>query len=494
MSRKLKNFNVLQLDNKYNNIKRDYSFYELWELYPNTKVDGQFQRWGGVERGSGWSHKQARAWLSNALVGSTINTIVIAKVSACLKFAREQKCAESIKYWEGVAEDGFENVSMDGNNSTSTVYHFINNHPQIYLMIDNKKTYFKDLPEGVQNKIQNRQRITVNEFREILVDEMCEEFRNFNTSCGLNAQEYRQAQWSDMSAFIMTISNTDKLRQMFKKMVASCSDDVKLDLRTHEELVAQLAMKIQGKYKVDVKKTDLDEFYVSVRDLAPPVSKKIEKVLGTLEKMSAGFKTTGSSNGNKLSKGAFQNLADLIYSILYDFDIDVVDNEQLYEWFDKKDYKFKEDSKQVVEEDREELSYIYWTTTYNKQRYYNKIKEKFAQHFYEDLESLEEKGVVKRRRTSKDIFTPKQKRQLLELQGYETRRKQPITIYDLANGRVEADHLVSFKDGGKTTIENGELMLTADNRKKGAASWLPHFPHQKAPEPDKEIIMMTSEG
>jgi hypothetical protein len=475
MPREKINFGVLQIDDKYNTMKRDYSFYELWELYKKTKLDGTFQRWGGVERGSGWSYEEARAWLSNALQGSTINTIVIAKVSSCLKFADEEKCTPSINYFSDVKDGGDEFVSMDGNNSTSTVYHFLENHPEIYLTIEDKKTYFKDLSADLQKAIQNRQRITVHEFREILVDEMCDEFRNFNTSCGLNAQEWRQARWSDMSAFIMAESNTDKTREMFKKLVSACREDNKLDLRTHEELVAQLAMKIYYDYDTDIKKEDLNGFYEKLRALGPGHQRRVTQVLKALEQMTADFK---EGKCQRLAKGTFHNLVDFVYSILYEFDMKILDHSGVFQWFEKKDDKFKEEAKQVVEEDKEDLSYIYWTTTYNKKQYYEKTKQKFAEHFVADLDSLEAEQVVKCKRTSKDNFTSKQKRKLLELQNYQTRCGQKITIYDLINGKVEADHVRSFNDGGKATISNGELMLKETNRRKGKQSWSPYFEFQ----------------
>lgn len=470
------NFKVTQSEDKYAISKRDWSFEEVWELRQKTKLDGTFQRWGGVDRGSGWTHEQSRNWLANAVQGSTINVIVVAKVARCLRNAEENNDRDSIEYFEKLKNEGKEYVSMDGNNTTDTIYHFMENHPEMYLMMDNKKIYFKDLPEETQRTIRSRQRVTVHEFTEILVDDMCAEFRNFNTSTALNAQEHRQAQWSEMSSFVMDLSNKEKNRQMFKKLPAVCSDDRKLDTRAHEEMIAQYAMKVRGAYDVDVKRDELDSFYEQVFELEDPVKNKMERTLGVLGKMSAGFK---ENSNQKLSKGTFHNLIDLVHSILYDYNMEIKDPQQLYDWFIKHDLKFKEESKQVTEEDRDECSYKHWADTFNQKKFYQKTKEKFGQSLYEDLEDLEERGVIKCKRTSKDSFTLLQKKQLATLQEWQTRRDEPFTIYDLMNGLLEADHVRSVKDGGETIIPNGELMFRNSNRSKGAKSNEPHFDFQR---------------
>jgi len=65
------------------------------------------------------------------------------------------------------------------------------------------------------------------------------------------------------------------------------------------------------------------------------------------------------------------------------------------------------------------------------------------------------------------------------LQEGKLRTGEEISILDLYTGKLEADHMISIKDGGSTTIDNGELMMIYDNRQKGATSNQPHFNHQK---------------
>ena len=50
---------------------------------------------------------------------------------------------------------------------------------------------------------------------------------------------------------------------------------------------------------------------------------------------------------------------------------------------------------------------------------------------------------------------------------------------DLINGDLHADHVVSVKEGGTTTLANGELMRPAANLAKGARSNEPAFAFQE---------------
>ena len=88
------------------------------------------------------------------------------------------------------------------------------------------------------------------------------------------------------------------------------------------------------------------------------------------------------------------------------------------------------------------------------------------------------KGIIKKRRTSKDQFKFADKLILRDLQGNQTRSGDSITITDLYLGKYEADHVVPVSAGGETIIENAELMTIEENRKKGANSNEPYFDFQ----------------
>ena len=65
-------------------------------------------------------------------------------------------------------------------------------------------------------------------------------------------------------------------------------------------------------------------------------------------------------------------------------------------------------------------------------------------------------------------------------QRYTDRYGVPYSVLDLYTGKLHADHVKSVKDGGETTIENGEMMTAKDNLAKGANSAEPYFDFQRA--------------
>ena len=96
----------------------------LSDQYDRTFLDPSFQRNGGVERGSGWTETQSVGYMSNLISHKTCNLVIRASVKHCLDFAREQNDEESITYFSEVSED-YDYISIDGNNSSSTIHHFL---------------------------------------------------------------------------------------------------------------------------------------------------------------------------------------------------------------------------------------------------------------------------------------------------------------------------------------------------------------------------------
>ena len=90
-------------------------------------------------------------------------------------------------------------------------------------------------------------------------------------------------------------------------------------------------------------------------------------------------------------------------------------------------------------------------------------------------------GMIAPNRKSNANYSFQQKLQLLKLQRGETRTGEKISYIDLYTdpSKWEADHMVSVKNGGETTIKNGELTSREYNRSKGSKSNEPYFRHQR---------------
>ena len=109
------------------------------------------------------------------------------------------------------------------------------------------------------------------------------------------------------------------------------------------------------------------------------------------------------------------------------------------------------------------------------------IKKLLTSCFLNELSLLIDDQIIKFKRSNKDSFTFEQKLKAWNLQERRTRTGDYIKVVDLYIGGVyEADHVVSVKDGGATSIENCELMAKKENRIKGSKSNEPYFDYQIA--------------
>ena len=405
------------------------SLHIIKKKYNQTKLDGSFQRWGGVERGSGWTKKAAEQYMESVFAGKVFNKIMNAEVESCYRCAVDIRDKESETYFKALLDEGHKYVSIDGNNSASTFNAYINNEFAVYTDLDpttrgkgKKKKYFRDLSESEQEDLLYTEKLTYYTFRKIGIIEMCELFRRENTSTHLNKQEYRQARWSPMAKFVRDTANDPQNRS-----------------KTTTSLVAGV-----------------------MKDVAL-IAKDIKLV-----------------KRHRMSPGLVQVLFDLVaYINSHKKEIKIDNHKQFMTWFLETDQAFRQISLKVLEEDQHERSYIYWLRVYTQRTPFLKSLNLFKRAITRDLVALLEDGTMASVRTSSDVFSTSQRLKIFYLQEGQLRTGEEVSILDLYTGKLEADHMISVKDGGSTTIDNGELMTVYDNRQKGAASNQPHFNHQK---------------
>ena len=278
-----------------------------------------------------------------------------------------------------------------------------------------------------------------------------------------------------MAKFIRDVSNEKQNREFFENLVWFSDSD--LDKRKHEEAVAQLVYKIQSKYSTDCSAQSLDAFYEKTPELSKETISLVKLVMKDASSIAKDVKLTKRF---RLALGTAQALFDLLAHInTHKKEIKIANHEQFMNWFLEKDAASRQISLSVTEADQSEKSYIYWTRVYTHKASFLKSRNLFERALTIDLERLLGDGTLASVRTNDDTFSTSQRLKLLYLQNGRTRTEQEITILDLYTGKLEADHVISVKDGGATTIENGELMLAEDNRRKGPKSNEPYFDYQR---------------
>ena len=474
---------------KYDANRTRRTLHQIAAIYKETKLDESFQRLGGVFHGSGWSYRDSCTYLDSLLEGSVENKLILAKVDSCLHYATMVGCENSVKYFKEAKDAGYSYISIDGNNSSSTIFAFTENVPVSKRKIRNKEEYedvylkskylednfpstggfWANLDPEARLDLQASEKLDVTVYSKILLDEMCTKFRNFNKSTHLNAQEHRQARRSDLASFVRQLVKDSK--SAFLSL--SYKDPASMDQRKPDEELACFILKVESEFTKNLAKKDLDQLYEqekikdSTSNVVSLVMKDYKGIESTLPKP---LKT-------KLSKAKTQALWETI-RLTHLSGFSVKNHNAFFEWFLKADAQLVSDSKKVIESESEEKSYTHWSGRYTKKTFYTKISDVLKISFARSMNELSEKRVISKTRKSSETFKHDQKLDLLVLQGWKTRDGKTISALDLYTGQLHADHVKSVSSGGETVIENGEMMYAATNLKKGSKSWPPYFDHQ----------------
>ena len=466
-----------QLEKYRNGGGSNKSIKSISREYESTFLDGSFQRYGGIERGSGWNLRFANEFVGSLLEGATSNSIIRADVDECLKYAQEllresanDKNRNNLEYWKDKQNSGKRYVNIDGNNSSSSIYHFVNCTLDAHLSdgtVINLQDYDKESEQ--YEEIVHEEKMMVHTLERITYLEMCTLFRKINRMTSLNRQEYRNAHPSELSVFVRELANED--RDIWKIVY---SDPVVFDRRSHEELLARFLVKIKGDYEVDAKHSNLDAMYEKDNYLSDETKERVKNSLKLFGKISK------THTGAKIGLAKVQALMDLCDYISKNSKYIVKSPSLFLKWFLTTDAKFVAESKKLQEADVS-MSYQWFLKNKQNSIHYQRINVLFRESLLADLDFLIGREVIKKSplvRTNRDRFTKSDALLLWSMQDAKDRNGNDIDILDIYLGKYEVDHVVSIKDGGETVIENAELMTREDNRAKGAKSNQPHFQHQ----------------
>lgn len=464
------------MTDKYNAKEDKKNLFMLQRMYEKTKLDGSFQRWGGIGYGSGWKIDDAIDYIENFLSGGAFNKIVVVDANEALKYCKEINDTESIAYFTKVISDEYEYISIDGNNSTSFLSAFISGEES--LAISDCEKYatnpitFDEMSEQSQQDILYTEKVEVVILRNITTNQMCKLFRDLNKQTKLNNQEHRQARMSPLAEEIRNYGV--KAKDFFVKFCFG--KDTKIDQRVHEEMLAQFALRIKSKHTSNTKNVQLDSLYRDSFELPADSIRCLNVIVDKVRELD---KAIGGTFSKRLTRGQVMTLFEVINIICVEEKFKIDDDELFFDWFLNKDATFSNESKSIPEEHSEERSYTFWLKFFSSHKCYNNTRDLFRSAFYKDMEKLIEEDIISSKRTSKDTYKWKDTLELYHKQEGKLRTGDRMRILDLYLGKYEVDHMKSFKDGGETSIENGELMTVLENRQKGSKSNEPHFPHQR---------------
>jgi hypothetical protein len=503
--KKLLNNNEIRENEKLSNYRSrpsQLALYLILEHHLKTFLDGAFQRYAGYEFASGWTLQQMKEYIVSLIQGEICNDIVRVDLQQAYLCAKEKGLKEDAEYFKKLLDAGFLYLSVDGNNTSSTVTHFILGEFAIKDEETGEDIFFEDLNREQKRNLENKT-ISVLTISDISKEQIHNLFVRLQNGEGLSPQELRNAICSDLSKFIREQSNTasidkeDKKRSIgtiedssyptgrpfFNNVVFPKKTEEHLEKRRHEQFSAMIINKIESQYTEGIGSRPLDKLYNDNLDLKDSTKKSFKNVMTTLDGLFSGGPINCPISKVLHGPNSIHTFIDLVHLLVNEKNFQVTDVNKLFEEFKKwEDRKVEESSKLTQSEEDRAKSYI-WQQKYSTQpgsytEVVKWLKEEIAENS-ECISDWEGKEIIKKKRTSKQNFSTKQAIEASEGQNWLTRKEQPFTLENLLKGELHKDHMKSVKDGGETKVENCELMYPEDNFKKGSKSNEPHFDYQK---------------
>jgi len=428
-------------------------------FFDETECDHSFQRKGGFEGGSGWTKERALAYMENMFKGCTFNKIMVADAKKCLEYAKECGDEKSIVYYQNVLDKGKKYVSIDGNNTASTIARYASNKLKV-----NKKYLTDHGDQGEQLRHLYAYRLDIVKLERILLDEMTELFRHLNTSTALNKQEYRQARISPLAEYVRNTANKPEVRKTFEKL--GVFKNSAFDKRFHEEFTAQLLLHYVFPRRAKTQNT-LNVLYENNDDVSAELKSRLVDNLGTLVRI---FADQEDVNKTVFSKGKFYSVMNVIDNLKLQ-KYNIINFNAFREWFIMRDVEWIAEDQTTVVADQKEESYSHWCKFYYSVKENGRLDKKWNDCLDTHIPKLEEANIIARPRARPRArrFSMKEKLVLCDKQDWKTREGKDIPpSVAIAKGGIHGDHVRSRKDGGRTTLENGEVMFPVDNLKKSS--------------------------
>ena len=501
----LLNSNKIKGNEKLSNYRgqtNPLALYLISEHHLKTFLDGAFQRYAGYEFASGWTLQQMKEYIVSLIRGEVCNDIVRVDLQQAHLCALVKGLEEDAEYFKKLLDAGFLYLSVDGNNTSSTITHFILGEFAIKDEETGEDIFFEDLNREQKRNLENKT-ISVITISDIDKEQIHALFVRLQNGEGLSPQELRNAICSDLSKFIREQSNTSSMsnedkkrsigsiedssyptgRPFYNNVVFPKKTEEHLEKRRHEQFSAMIINKIESQHTAGIGSRALDKLYSDNSDLKDFTKRSFKNIMTTLDDLFSGGPISCPISEVLHGPNSIHTFIDLVHLLVNEKRFQVKDVNKLFEEFKKwEDRKVEESSKLTQSEEDRAKSYI-WQQKYSTSAgSYTEVIKWLKEEIVENPDCIsdwEEKEIIKKKRTSKQSFSTKQAIEASKGQNWETRKGQKFSLEDVLKSKLHKDHMKSVKDGGETKVENCELMYPEDNFKKGSKSNEPHFDYQK---------------
>ena len=428
-----------------------------------------------------WDKSKQEKFLRCTLEGFATSPIVFADVEMCLANAKSRGDEESVRYFEQCLKEGYLWIIIDGNNRMTTLNDFFNDRvglpigtytnlekPEVKYTVTGDKGQSSVKFSKLEGRLQDYLKVfflNTTIVESISRRDLSQYFDALNDGVKLNAQEIRNSWYSELAEQVREAG--DEFSDTFGRVVTQ----IKTTRRDHDAIIATLATSCQSdQFSVDIKPKMVDAAYGRNVDYRTPVSSNnvswrpyLDRTMETLEYFP----------DNSITKSTVVDVFNFIrqHSDLY-----------------VKDYQdFAEYMVECIEFCKDDSNDILWTDKSGSFPYSGLLRQAYAalymklrlQKVVKTFWTLHPKTAASVMSTSEEhdrvakdkqrIYTPSQRYKIWKKQNKVDRNGVKIPLVELNDSnKWQADHIVEWNKGGRTTVANGEILSVSDHMKKTA--------------------------
>ena len=432
------------------------------KITKQIKLEESFQR--GTDEISSWGDNEKKDYIHSTIVGTATNPIHIVDVKEALEY-NEGADPESYEIFKKYDNEGYIYLSIDGNNRAISLKDFREDKVKMYHReyptdrntIEVKKDYDTYSTMGsLLKEIFDYARVNLIIYSNVTIKQCSELFRDVNRGKTLNHQQFRQSYLCPTADWVRATR-----KKYYKSLNNFITDGDMREFDGDEFIVKMMSFAHFGecdKGKYDRMYFDSNTGHVEKLRLFTKNESNFKSVLHN-------FFTDISVGTNKLSSNAVFDYFILLWN--YKLDNIKVDNHKDF-------YKLWLDSYSTLQADTEPMTIEGEESLFTFNDTIRKPLKHFGQFRQDEIKKVIEhvaieKGYLVQQGNTKDrFFTNIQKYLLWKKQDGKSPasgKEIPLTeIYD--HTQWQADHIDPWDKGGKTTIENGQLIESEYNNKK----------------------------
>jgi hypothetical protein len=430
---------------------------DLLNLRQKTALDLSFQS------SARWSPETKVAYVTSLVTGMAPSKIILCNIEKCLNNLIEG--CEDWKYFKAWQEKGYEWISIDGNNRTITINEFLKGEVPIqhgdYILpngasihIDKSNDNYNTFPKILRKHVDENVQVSFAAYSNATRYDMTQLFLNINDGVSLNSQEKLNAILVPFSGWVR--DRVEEYHPVLKKVFPT---EKQLVRRAVDDYIVSMAIFATFDTQKSIQLGEKKKAYED--DSA--VSRSVKRAEKLIKETLRFVKKYDVQNNMKNSSTLF-NLYMLVTHI-QDNNMNVVDEAGFYSWFLATENRLVGNDTPIM------------TTAGGESRTYSSCNSTMSapeltarkDSLLREFNKVDCLGKLVVRKDEERFFTPTQKYKLWEKQGGVCPQTgKTIPESEINNHKKwQADHVVPHDLGGKTTIENGQLVCAEYNNKKG---------------------------